>query len=98
MASAHDIGHDENGLFVKNGDFVVLESDTMHAKDIIISAPGWWNQFPLLGANITKYRSSSGREQQMTRDIKLNMTADGFIVDQIFVKNFQEIYLTAKRK
>jgi hypothetical protein len=94
---ANDIGHDENDLFEFNGDLSVMESDTMHVQDIILSYVGHWNEFPLLGVGIEKYKGSSGKDQQIAREIKINLTKDNYLIDSIVIVE-NKYYITGKRK
>lgn len=81
---AKDIKLDETGdLVIKNGDFVIADSDVQHVQDIINSGPGWWKQFPAIGVDIQKYIGSSGKLQELEKNIKLQLESDGYNVKSV---------------
>lgn len=69
----------DNDLVIQNGDFVVDASDEQHIQDTINAFPGWWKQNPLDGVGIGSWRYSPANVQAMTKAIKLNLQADGYI-------------------
>lgn len=77
---AYDIGQDEDGdVFIgANGDFGRLPSDKVHVSDIVNSFPGWWKQFPLLGARLRAYINSTGKNDEITRNININLQSDKY--------------------
>jgi hypothetical protein len=84
-----------------NGDFVAIESDTQHVKDIILSFPGWWKNSPSIGVGVTNYIGSPNKLQQLNREIRLNLLADNFDVEKLALvtENLKpKVYITAKRK
>jgi hypothetical protein len=88
MSVAKDILLDENGeLLFRNGDFVVGPSDKQNIQSILNAFPGWWKQFPEVGVGMMKYLNSTGREQEMQRNIKLQLESDGFTVDSVIIKS-----------
>lgn len=81
MAAAKDLKLDADGdLYVNpnTGDLEIDFSDKQHIKDIINSNVGWYKQYPLVGVGIQYYLNSSGMEQQAEREIKIQLTADGY--------------------
>lgn len=99
MAKAKDIKltNEDELLISDSGDFVINESDTQHTKDIINSFAGWWKEFPTLGVGVFRFLNASGGYQRLVREIKIHLTADGYRVDSINIKN-NEIYVTGERK
>lgn len=101
MAKAKDIKFDEldDDIFIDptNGDFKVSNSDTRHVQDIIGGFTGWWKEFPLVGAGAKNWIASSGGVQRLIRNIKIQLTADGYRVDKIKAVDGQ-IYVTGERK
>ncbi len=84
MAAAKDILQDTDGdLLFKDGDFVIGLSDNQHITDIIISTPGSWKEYPLCGVGIEYYLNSSGTQGILKRDIQVQLTTDGYRVDNI---------------
>lgn len=84
MATAKDflIGTDSDFVF-RNGDFVLADSDNQHVLDIFISAPGDWKEYPTCGVGIETYESSSGQQQQIESIGRVQLTADGFIIENL---------------
>ena len=78
---ASDLKLTDNDLAIENGDFVISLSDEQHIEDIITSFLGWWKEYPALGVGIKQYQGSSGMEQTMEREIKLQLQGDGYTVD-----------------
>ena len=58
-----------NDLTIVNGDFAIAESDNQHLYDIINSFPGWWKEFPQVGVGIQNYVNSSGKQQELSRNM-----------------------------
>lgn len=81
MASNLDIALFQNDLQIRDGDFIIAESDEQHVADTINAFPGWWKEFPADGVGIFAYLNSSGQEQALARSIKINLTSDGYIVN-----------------
>lgn len=80
MAASRDLQLSDNDLTIKNGDFAIADSDMQHIEDIVTSHPGWWKQYPSLGVGAYNYLASPGQAQKLAREIKLQLTADGFTV------------------
>lgn len=83
MAAAQDIKLDDDGdLFIDpvTGDFKIDFSDEQHIKDIIQSFAGEWKEFPSVGVGIAQYLNSSGMEQEIAKQINLQLSADGYSV------------------
>lgn len=75
------IGADGDLVF-SGGDLKIDFSDKQHIQDIINSNTGWWKQFPLVGVGIQYYLNSSGLQQQLEREIKIQLVADGYSVER----------------
>lgn len=45
MAANQDIALMHNDLLIRNGDFVIGESDEQHIMDTINAFPGWWKEY-----------------------------------------------------
>lgn len=81
-----DFAQDNSGdLLIADGDFVLADSDMMHIEDTIIAHPGWWKEFPQDGVGISIYSKSTGKEQLLARDVKLQLENDGYQVDNPIV-------------
>lgn len=77
-----DFLQDTDGdLLIRNGDFVIGDSDKQNIADIIESYPGWWKEFPTVGVGIKDYLNSSGKVQELKSRIILQLQGDGFTVE-----------------
>ena len=86
MAVAYDIQLDSTGdLLFTNGDLVIDLSDEQHIQDTINAFPGWWKEFPADGVGIRAYIKSSGQQQELARNILLQLQADGYSVNNPLV-------------
>lgn len=82
MALNYDIGLFNNDAFIDPnvGDFDISPSDEQHIIDNIAAFPGWWKEFPQDGVGILQYENSSGQEQVIGRQVKLQLQSDGYQV------------------
>ena len=79
MPVRHDILLDENNdLIIENGDFKIGESDQQHQQAIIATWTGQWKEFPLLGIGINYYLGGSGLQQELIREMRIQLTDDGY--------------------
>tara|TARA_R110002020_G_scaffold180781_1_gene375426 strand:+ start:2114 stop:2434 length:321 start_codon:yes stop_codon:yes gene_type:complete len=101
MAKAKDIRFDNetNDLFIDpvTGDFAITESDTRHVNDLIESFAGWWKEFPAVGVGIRRSSATSGSKQRVSRDVKIQMIADGYKVTGIQFDKEGKIFVTGNR-
>lgn len=72
--------HNDDDLLFANGDLVVGDSDAQHIRDTINAYPGWWKEFPADGVGVRSYLNSSGQQQQLAREIKIQLQSDGYEV------------------
>lgn len=66
-----------NLQFATNGDFAVGDSALQEVENIMISYPGWWKQFPLVGCAAPNYIGSPGAGQQLSNSISQQLKIDG---------------------
>ncbi len=78
--------NDNGGLIIVNSDLVWDFSDTQHIQDTINLAPGWDKEFFADGVDIRKYLKSKGREQFLSRKIKIELQSDLYKVGVPIVK------------
>lgn len=84
---AKDILLDENSeIQFRNGDFLVGPSDKNSIQSILNAFPGWWKQWVSVGVGMIQYLGSRNKGQEMQRNIKLQLEADGFVVDNIIIQ------------
>lgn len=79
-----DITSDNDGDLLLDsafGDLTITPSDEQHQIDIIEAFQGEWKEFPGVGVGIFGYLKSSGKEQELSRAVTVQLTADGFTVD-----------------
>ena len=95
---------DDGDLIIKNGDFLVGDSDVQHVNDIIEASPGYYKQFPILGVGIDSYMNSSGKEQQLNNAIRINLESDSYqlngvdiLTDAGIINSNTQIYVDANR-
>lgn len=81
MANSFDICLQYNDLFIDGGDFIVAESDEQHIIDTISAFPGWWKENPTDGVGLFQYLKSSGQEQLLSKNIKIQLQSDGYQVN-----------------
>ena len=95
MAKARDLRFDENNdLFIDpaTGDFQVTESDTRHVADIVESFVGWWKESPTVGVGVFQSSAASGNIQRISREVKIQMTGDGYKVTGIEIDKEGKIF------
>ena len=84
---AKDIILTENDYKFNNGDFVISESDTQHIQDLIFENVGAYKQFPLVGIGIRNYLNSTGQKLILSRNIQIQLQADGYLVNDVKFNN-----------
>lgn len=97
---AKDIGLDENDdLKIANGDFVIVNSDGQHVKDIVFSAKGNWRFAPLVGVDIGQFINSTGTNinARIRKKITTDLERDGYTVNEIEIKENEPIKIDAVR-
>jgi hypothetical protein len=88
---AQDILLDEKGeLRIENGDFVVGPSDKQSIQSILNAFPGWYKQFTTVGVGMAQYLNSKDKQQEIERNIKIQLESDGFVVDTIIINQTPE--------
>lgn len=80
MGRSRDIALLNNDLLILNGDLAISESDVQHVTDTINAFPGWWKQYPADGVGLFSFLNSSGQQDALAQDIKLQLQADGYQV------------------
>ena len=76
---AHDFKLDTDGdIAIENGDFVIVESDQQHIKDIMESVGGWFKKFPLVGLNPYQYLNARVSATELNKNAKIQLQADGY--------------------
>lgn len=84
-----DILFNDDGTFkIANGDFVFGDGANQILKDLLLSAPGHYKEFPTLGANVSQYVNSRANLQVITRNISVAMQQDVFLKPVIDLTDF----------
>ncbi len=79
MAKRKDIMLDENqDLLIRNGDFVISESDEQHIHTIMHANKGDFKQHPAIGVAITSLLNSTFKARDIKRAIKVELERDGY--------------------
>lgn len=98
MATATDVLLEDNGDYqIQNGDFKVGASDQQSTVLVLNDNLGSWKFHPFCGMGIGKYIGSSGTQQIIKREIAVQLRADGFKINSIIVKNYDDFYLDHER-
>jgi hypothetical protein len=70
----------DDDLLIQGGDLVTGASDQQHVADTIVAFPGWWKENPQDGVGLSAYLNSAGKEQEITRKLRVHLTSDGYRV------------------
>ncbi len=77
---AYDLKLDDTGdLAIENNDFVIAPSDNRHIRDILMSKPGDYKQYPLVGFNPLRRLNSKVDAVTNNRDATTQLVADGYV-------------------
>lgn len=99
--NVNDIELEANDLRIKNGDFVLSDSDQQHIEDILLMAKGQLRHSPITGFGINKYLNSPGTVNNIAafkRKLKAQLEYDGYSEITANVSNgIANIIVDAKR-
>ena len=62
----------------KNDDFLSGDADNQVIERIILSSPGHWKEFPVIGIGIWNYLQGTQSAQVLQRNIQVQLKADIF--------------------
>lgn len=92
-----DLLNDENGdILMRNGDGVRGDGDAQSLERLLKISPGTLKHSPLTGCAVIRLTNSRITIQEVERDIRIQLKADGWKNETISV-NKQDIYINAKR-
>jgi len=98
MANVKDIDFNESfELKIANGDFVLSDSDQNHIMLITKSYLGAFKQYPLIGVGVDYYQASTGQQQVLKRNIKVQLESDSYQVTDVKILANDTYYIDAKR-
>ena len=69
-------------------DFLTGDADNNYIEYILISAPGHWKEFPVIGVGIWQYLQGTQSPQVLQRAIRLQLEADIFVKPQVDMRDF----------
>jgi hypothetical protein len=75
-----------NDLLISGGDFALGDSTLQEVESIIVSYPGWWKQYPLVGCSAPNYLNSPGVGQQLSNNINQQLKLDGKVITSFSAK------------
>lgn len=77
----YDIIEDANGDVGvdSSGDLAVGPSDALHMKDALVSSPGWWKQFVLIGLNPWRFLNSKNTAQTLKNETTKQLLMIGYV-------------------
>ncbi len=65
-------------LIIKNGDFVIGNSDEQHIATVVMAQKGEFKEFPALGFGATSYLKRDISEMEFLRDLKVQLEYEGY--------------------
>ena len=77
MALRYDIRLNKDYINANN-DVEWYASDADHMKKIISASPGSYKENPMAGVAIKNYLNSAGQQDELSRKIIIQLTADGY--------------------
>jgi len=98
MAATDILLDDDLDLTIdSSGDFKITESDYQSSVLILNTFAGAWKLNPICGMGIARYKGSSGSQLQIRREISVQLQADGFKINSVIVKNYDDFYYDIER-
>jgi hypothetical protein len=95
MARHDIILNDQGDLLIKDGDFVVGESDQQHVELLLSATKGSFLQYPTIGVGLANYVNKQDVDMaELRRAIEVNLKADGYKVNKLITEagNFNVDY------
>lgn len=79
----------QGDLLIQNGSLTIADTSEQNAQMIVCAEKGEFKEYPQLGVGITRYLKSVGREREMLREIKVQLSFDGVKNPKISFDNGQ---------
>ena len=99
MIKATDFRLDETeDLEIKNGDFVISDSDQTHIIHILKANKGYFFENPLIGVGIINELNSSTNKQALKQNIRRQLVLDNYSVKEIKISPEGKININAIRR
>lgn len=86
----------EGKMLIKNGDFVIGESEQQEIELLLMSSPGDWKENPAVGCALPTLIKSRSTETKIKKVINQQLTNDGFKNISIEL-NYPKIAVDANR-
>ncbi len=77
----------------RNDDFLSGDPENNYIEYIVLSAPGHWKEFPVIGVGIFNYLQGTQSPQVLSRNISLQLKNDIFPKPQVDVRSFPLIHI-----
>lgn len=87
-------------MVIKGGDFDTEQSDEQHIEDILISEPGYWRQFPLLGVGVRRQLNAPFTHTErinFQKGVKLQLEYDNYKVNKVLAEAADTMNIDAER-
>lgn len=98
MAATDILLDDDLDLTIdSSGDFKLTESDYQSSVLILNTFVGAWKNHPICGMGIVRYLGSSGTQLEIRREISVQLQADGFKINSVIVKDYDDFYYDIDR-
>lgn len=95
-----DLIRDTDGdMLVKDGDFVLSQSDGFHIEDLLRAEKGEYKQHPLAGCAILNFINAPLTREVKTnleKEIRVQLKTDGFTIYTVKVNDFENIEINAE--
>lgn len=88
--------NNDGKMIVKNGDFVIGESDGQEIELLLVSNPGDWKENPAVGCSMISLVKSRSTETKIKKVINQQLSNDGFKNIKIQM-NYPDVSVDANR-
>ncbi len=87
------IMRDKDFQGVEDDDFLAGDSDNQVIERILLSSPGHWKEFPVVGIGIWNYLQGTQSPQVLQRNIQVQMKNDIFPKPYVDLRQFPTIII-----
>lgn len=84
-------------LLIENGDFARTDASQQSVILVLNTNTGAWKWSPFTGMGIKQYKGATGVNLKMRREMIVQLEADGYKVNEIMVKDYDDFYLDIER-
>lgn len=86
-----------NELIIQEGDFVIESSEEQHIEAILRSEKGHWKESPTMGVGIVSEVNSTGRIENLEREIMLQLKVDDWQNVNLDLSDIENILIEANK-